>query len=216
MASLRAVGMPDTPDGAPAGIEVVGLGKRFGPRTVLDDVTFSVPAGEVFGLVGANGSGKTTLLRILATLLPSDEGEARVNGASVGDEPAAVRASMGFMPAFTGRYPRLTAQDYVVFYAGVHRLPRARRPKVAGEVLELVGLADHRHDEVDHLSRGHKQRLGLARALVHDPSVLLLDDTSGFDPSGQADLRALLHELRRAARSTTATSARASWAATVR
>lgn len=182
---------------APPVITADGLVKRFGSRLALDDLTFAVPEGEVFGFVGANGAGKTTTIRILSTLLAFDEGDASVGGVSVRDDPQAVRALIGYVPDFFGLYARLTALEYLEFYAGVHGLAPRRRRQVAGELLELVGLADRGHDDVDGLSRGQKQRLCLARALVHDPAVLLLDEpASGLDPGAQVEVRELMKELR--------------------
>lgn len=177
-------------------IEVDGLGKHFGRTVALDDVGFTVPEGEVFGLVGSNGSGKTTVLRILATLLRPDRGRATIAGISVAEAPDEVRALIGYLPDAAGTERGVTALEHLVYHGAVHRIRRSQRQRVATELLELVGLADRRHDEVSRFSRGQQQRLGLARALVHDPSVLLLDDALGLDPTGQLELRGLVAELR--------------------
>ena len=179
-------------------IAVEQLGKRYGRQTAVADVSFSVPKGEIFGFVGPNGAGKTTTIRILATLTPADRGRATVGGIPVGDDPAAVRALVGYMPDFFGVYDRLTSEEYLEFYAACHGVPRSRRRRVAAELLELVDLGDRREAQVDTLSRGMKQRLCLARALVHDPSVLLLDEpASGLDPRARVEMRELIQELRR-------------------
>jgi len=183
-------------DPGSAMIEVEGLEKGFDRRAVLDGVTFSVPQGEAFALVGANGAGKTVLLRVLATLVAPDGGVTRIDGCSVLDDPEAVRSRIGYMPEVPGVHPGTTPAEDIAFHAGVHRLPRGRRPQVAANLLELVGLSDRRDDDVARLSRGQRQRLGLARALVHDPAVLLLDDPLGLDPQAQLDLGDLLGELR--------------------
>jgi len=173
-----------------------GLVKRYGDRVALDDLSFVVPEGEVFGFVGANGAGKTTTISILSTLLGPDDGDASIGGISVRDDPQAVREMIGYVPDFFGVYPRLTSLEYLEFYAAAHGLARGRRRQVAGELLDLVGLADRAEDDVDGLSRGQKQRLCLARALVHDPSVLLLDEpASGLDPRAQVEVRELIKEL---------------------
>jgi len=154
-------------------IAIEGLRKRFGRQLALDGVSFAVPKGEIFGFVGPNGAGKTTTIRILATLAPADSGTATIGGIPVGDDPGAVRELVGYMPDFFGVYDRLTAVEYLEFYAACHGVVRSRRRRVALELLELVDLGERRDTQVDTLSRGLKQRLCLARALVHDPRVLL-------------------------------------------
>jgi ABC-2 type transport system ATP-binding protein len=179
-------------------IAVENLHKAYGDRVALDEVTFTVPKGEIFGFVGPNGAGKTTTIRILATLSSADAGEATIGGIPVHEAPADVRNLIGYMPDFFGVYDRLTSIEYLEFYAACHGVPRRKRAAVARELLELVDLADRRDAQVDTLSRGMKQRLGLARALVHDPAVLLLDEpASGLDPRARVEMKELIRELRR-------------------
>jgi ABC-2 type transport system ATP-binding protein len=178
-------------------IAVTGLTKRFGSRPAVDGLTFEVPAREIFGFVGPNGAGKTTTIRMLATLLRPTSGTAVIDGIDVVRQPERARRRLGFMPDFFGVYDRLTALEYLSFYASCYGVPRHRRAKIILDLLELVDLADRRDSLVDTLSRGMKQRLCLARALVHDPAVLLLDEpASGLDPRARVEMRGMLQELR--------------------
>ena len=178
-------------------ISAEDLTKVYGGRTALDHVSFEVPEGEIFGFVGPNGAGKTTTLRILAALLEPTSGRASIDGSDVAQNPARVHTRIGYMPDFFGVYDQLTVAEYLDFYAACYRQPKERRVKIIGELLELIGLTDRRDQLVDTLSRGLKQRLCLARALVHDPVVLLLDEpASGLDPRARVEMREILKELR--------------------
>jgi ABC-2 type transport system ATP-binding protein len=173
------------------------LTKIYGKRTALDHVSFEVPEGEIFGFVGPNGAGKTTTLRILAGLLEPGSGRASIDGVDVVQQPQQVHSRIGYMPDFFGVYDQLTVAEYLDFYAACYRQSKQQRGKIVGELLELIGLTDRRDQLVDTLSRGLKQRLCLARALVHDPVVLLLDEpASGLDPRARVEMREILKELR--------------------
>jgi ABC-2 type transport system ATP-binding protein len=173
------------------------LARAFGERMALADCSFQVDTGTVFGLVGPNGAGKTTTLRILAGLLQPTSGTASVDGVDVVAHPQEVRERVGWMPDFFGVYDRMTAREYLTFYASCYRIPRARVGRLAADLMDLVGLPDRMDTPVEALSRGMKQRLCLARALIPDPPVLLLDEpASGLDPRARFELRELVHELR--------------------
>jgi len=177
-------------------IEIRGLTKKYGTLTAVDDLWLTVERGDAVGFIGPNGAGKTTTIRMLATLLKPDEGTAIVGGHDIHREPEAVRAKLGYMPDFFGVYEDMMVWEYLDFFAAAHRVPRSRRPGLISDVLELTDLGHRRDDSVNSLSRGMKQRLCLAKTLVHDPDVLLLDEpASGLDPRARMEVRELLREL---------------------
>jgi ABC-2 type transport system ATP-binding protein len=178
-------------------IEVINFTKRYGDFVAVDDLSFTIGKGEVFGFIGPNGAGKSTTIRFLATLLRPTSGEGRVAGHSVVQEPMAVRRVIGFMPDDFGVYDGMKVWEFLDFFAVAYEIPLAYRKKIIGEVLELLDLSHKRDDYVNGLSRGMKQRLCLAKTLVHDPPVLILDEpASGLDPRARLEMKALLNELR--------------------
>jgi ABC-2 type transport system ATP-binding protein len=179
-------------------LDAQGLHKRFGATVAVIDFSLHVPPGAIYGLIGPNGAGKTTSMRMLATLLEPDGGDAWIGGASIRNDQAGVRRKLGYMPDFFGVYPELKVGEYLDFYAACHNVPADRRAAVTVDLLHLVDLIHKRDSYVEGLSRGMQQRLGLARALVHEPAVLLLDEpASGLDPRARMELREVVRELGR-------------------
>ncbi|MFI5455732.1 MAG: ATP-binding cassette domain-containing protein [Isosphaerales bacterium] len=178
-------------------IEVSNFTKRYGDFVAVDNLSFAIGKGEIFGFIGPNGAGKSTTIRFLATLLRPTAGEGRVAGFSVTSEPMAVRRVIGFMPDDFGVYDGMKVWEFLDFFAVAYEIPRSYRKKIIGEVLELLDLTQKRDDYVNGLSKGMKQRLCLAKTLVHDPPVLILDEpASGLDPRARLEMKALLTELK--------------------
>jgi len=178
-------------------VEVENLIVKYGRFTAVDRLSFSIPKGEVFGFIGPNGAGKTTTIKVLATLMRPVSGRVRIGNTNVIRRPAKARARIGYLPDFFGVYEDLTTNDYLQFFAAAYRLPPDRASSVIDDVLALTDLTEKRDAQVDGLSRGMKQRLGLARVLLHDPDLLLLDEpASGLDPRARIEIRELLKELR--------------------
>ena len=179
-------------------IQTINLTKRYGKLVALNNLHLNIEEGECFGYIGPNGAGKTTTIRILATLLQPTWGEARVCDQVVGYESRKIRPLIGYVPDFFGAYEDMVVQEYLEFFASAYNITGKKRTQIVGDVLELTDLSFKRDGLVDALSRGMKQRLSIARVLLHDPKVLLLDEpASGLDPRARIEIRELLKELHR-------------------
>lgn len=179
-------------------IECRNLSKSYGDHRALQNLNLKLEAGDAFGFIGPNGAGKTTTIRILATLQEPSEGEAWIGGHSVVHEPDAVREVLGYMPDHFGIYDGMRAWEYLEFFAAAYRVPKARWPALIDEVLDLTDLGQKKQAFVETLSTGMRQRLCLAKTLLHDPKVLVLDEpASGLDPRARIELKMLLRELSR-------------------
>ncbi|MEM8758114.1 MAG: ABC transporter ATP-binding protein [Planctomycetota bacterium] len=179
-------------------IETINLTKRYGDLVALDSLNLTIEEGTCYGFIGPNGAGKTTTIKILATLLKPTSGQANVAGRTVGYQNREIRPLIGYVPDFMGAYEDMVVQEYLEFFASAYNIAGAQRKKVVADVLELTDLTYKATAEVNGLSRGMQQRLSIARVLLHDPRVLLMDEpASGLDPRARIEIRELLKELRR-------------------
>lgn len=179
-------------------ITLNGFGKDYGDFTAVDRIDLQIDAGETFGFIGPNGAGKSTTIRFLATLLRASRGGGEVAGCDVMADPVGVRQAVGYMPDNFGVYDGMRVWEFLDFFAVAYRIGRTERKQIIENVLELLDLSHKRDDFVNGLSRGMKQRLCLAKTLVHDPPVLILDEpASGLDPRARVEVKVLLKELRK-------------------
>jgi len=177
-------------------IEALGLSKRYGDFVAVDDVSFEVGSGEVVGFLGPNGAGKTTTMRMLTGFMPPTDGTAKIAGHDVFADAQAARRAVGYLPETPPLYPEMDVQGYLKYVATIQDVPRARRAAAIDQALERCGLGDVRRRLIGALSKGYRQRVGLAGAIVHTPPVLILDEpTVGLDPIQIQEIRALIKQL---------------------
>ena len=177
-------------------IEATNLSKRYGDIVAVDDVSFSVERGEVVGFLGPNGAGKTTTMRMLTGFMPPTDGSARICGHDIFEEPLAARRSIGYLPEAPPLYPEMTVTSFVDYVARIKDVPRKERARKVEHALERCGLSDVSRRVIGTLSKGFRQRVGLAQAIVHEPPVLILDEpTVGLDPLQIGEIRQLIANL---------------------
>ena len=178
-------------------VDIEELTKRYGKFVALDHMNLHIDKGEIFGFVGPNGAGKTTTMRIMCGLLKATSGKVTIDGVDALGRPADVKRKIGYVPDFFGVYDNLKVMEYMDFYGSMYGMSKREVEKVADKYLELVALQDKKDEFVDSLSRGMKQRLCVARALIHDPELLVLDEpSSGLDPRSRHDMKNILRDLK--------------------
>lgn len=179
-------------------VSVEHISKRYGFQTAVDDVSFKVHTGEIVGFLGPNGAGKTTTMKIITCFMGPDHGNVKVGGVSVLEHPTFVKKNIGYLPESNPLYKEMPILDYLAFAAEIQGVPRPRIRERILEMVQICGLRNERYKKIGELSKGYQQRVGLAQALIHDPSVLILDEpTSGLDPNQIVEIRELIKRIGR-------------------
>ncbi|MDP4663614.1 MAG: gliding motility-associated ABC transporter ATP-binding subunit GldA [Salibacteraceae bacterium] len=175
-------------------IEVKNVTKIYGEQRALNEVSFSINSGNIVGFLGPNGAGKSTMMKIITCYLPQSEGSVKVCGFDVVDQPIEVKKRVGYLPEHNPLYPEMYVREYLEFIAGIHKIPN--KQKRIDEMIDLVGLTIERKKKIGTLSKGYRQRVGLAQAMIHDPEVLILDEpTTGLDPNQIVEIRNLIKSI---------------------
>lgn len=175
-------------------IEIQNVTKIYGEQVALDNVSLTIQKGEIVGLLGPNGAGKSTLMKIITCYIPPTKGDVNVCGHNIFDDSLAVRRSIGYLPEHNPLYLEMYIREFLKFTAGIYKVPNAKQR--VEEMIELVGLTPEANKKIGQLSKGYRQRVGLAQALIHDPEVLILDEpTTGLDPNQLEEIRSLIRNV---------------------
>ena len=179
-------------------IDIHNLTKEYGTQTALDDVSLSINEGEIVGLLGPNGAGKSTMMKIITCFIPATKGEVKVYNYDINEEPMKIRSLIGYLPEQNPLYNELYVRENLEFIAGIHGIKGKEAKEKVEQMIEKVGLTKEVRKKIGMLSKGYKQRVGIAQALIHDPKILILDEpTTGLDPNQLVEIRSLIKELGR-------------------
>lgn len=180
-------------------IVVENLTKKYGSQRAVDNISFEVNTGEILGFLGPNGAGKTTTMKIITCFMAPNEGDVKVNGISIHDNPDLIKTKIGYLPEHNPLYHDMQIFDYLKFVAELQGVPKEKVPERIAEMIKVCGLNAEKHKKIGELSKGYRQRVGLAQAMIHDPEILILDEpTTGLDPNQIVEIRKLIRELGKA------------------